>query len=141
MQDFAPIVRSALGAAMLAALVGLGGCADGIEMHSKLLDTLGVGSGPAEEPKLADRPGIIVPPPMASLPEPGSGKEVVADVKAQLPNDPTVVAANNAKVKRLSVAECNKRRNAGDLTLTAQQCPSLITALTGTGAPADGGDQ
>lgn len=56
------------GAALLA------GCADGVEINSPLLNSLGVATGAigqTEEPKLAPRAPLVIPPSTQRLPEPG----------------------------------------------------------------------
>ena len=52
----------------------LGGCADSLEINSPLLNSLGVATGAlgkTEEPKLAPRAPLVIPPSTQRLPEPG----------------------------------------------------------------------
>ena len=76
----------------------LGGCGnDGIELNGKLFDALGVSDAAQKssrrEPKMTERTGLVVPPDVNRLPEPGSGG--APDVSAQL-NDPERIKAANA---------------------------------------------
>ncbi len=53
----------------------LGGCADGVEINSKLLDSVGLGAAALNarpEPKLAPRSPLVMPPSSQKLPEPGA---------------------------------------------------------------------
>jgi hypothetical protein len=54
----------------------LGGCADGVEVNSKLLDSVGLStaalSANRPEPKLAPRAPLVMPPSTQKLPEPGA---------------------------------------------------------------------
>jgi hypothetical protein len=97
---------SGLRAGALAATLGLalsaGGCGgvDGVELNGAVFDYLGVSSksSSAERtPKMDNRPGIVVPPQLDRLPEPGSGQ--VAAEQAW-PTDP-----DEARVQRASAAE------------------------------------
>jgi len=120
---------------MASALVcaALAGCSDGIEVNSKLLDAVSgtVGAGSHQEPQLADRPGLVVPPPMAALPQPGTGAMVAAQVNAQLPQGPeAVAAAAAAEKKKKDAAACVlAAQNSKDPTLQAA-CPGLLAKLT-----------
>lgn len=83
--------RCALGAAVLAALA-LSGCGnDGVELNGTIFDYLGVSSAAQSqrnaEPKLASRTGIVLPPQLDRLPEPGSGESAEGASQAW-PDDP-----------------------------------------------------
>lgn len=118
--------------------VGLAGCSDGVEVNSKLLDYVGVGAvGSHSEPALTDRQGLVIPPPMAALPEPGSGVAVAAGVNAQLPQNPETVARLTAAQKKKQEAEAcaNAKRHSDDSGLQGA-CPGLIAKLA-AGSPDD----
>jgi hypothetical protein len=99
-----PTVLSA--AAGLAALLALSGC-DSIELEGKAFEWLGLNGATQEQrdPKMADRAPLVVPPNVARLPEPGSGKaggEAVAALK-----DPELTKKASAKEReRLHLAYC-----------------------------------
>jgi hypothetical protein len=119
---------------MAFAAAGLvGGCSDGIEVNSKLFDAIGVtGSVTKAEPKMSERPGLVVPPPMASLPEPGSGKQVRDAVAAQLPLDPERAAKLKvAEQKKLQQQACADAKQRHDDEGVAQNCPGLFSILFG----------
>jgi hypothetical protein len=66
----------------------LGGCADGVEINSPLLNSLGVATGALgqkEEPKLAPRAPLVMPPSTQRLPEPGQPAAAVAAAPAANP--------------------------------------------------------
>jgi hypothetical protein len=72
-------------AAVISGAALLGGCADGVEINSPLLDSVGLSTAALskkEEPKLQPRAPLVMPPSTERLPEPG-----------QAP--PTAVAAAN----------------------------------------------
>ena len=78
-------------AAGMAALLTLGGCADGVELNGKVFDLLGVSPAAMEaarrEPKLAERAPLVLPPNANRLPEPGSGQTPAVN-QASWPSDP-----------------------------------------------------
>ena len=67
----------AVGLLVLALALPLSGCSDGLELNGKIFDVLGVSqaaqAAKASEPKLAARPGLVLPPDASRLPQPGSG--------------------------------------------------------------------
>ncbi len=116
-------------------LVGalLAGCADGIEVNSKLLDNIGGITGSTKkESRLAERPGLVVPPPMASLPEPGSGDKVAAAVSASLPQDPEAVASRSVQQqKQIKADACQAAKRKKDEAAMAQNCEGLLAKIWG----------
>ncbi|MEO8651731.1 MAG: hypothetical protein ABI391_05455 [Hyphomicrobiaceae bacterium] len=62
----------------------LGGCSDGVEINSKLLDSMGLStaalSANRAEPKLAQRAPLVMPPSTQKLPEPGAAPPPPPDV-------------------------------------------------------------
>jgi hypothetical protein len=63
----------------------LGGCADGIEVNSPLLDAVGLSTSALskkEEPKLAPRAPLVMPPSTQRLPEPGQAQPQTAAAAA-----------------------------------------------------------
>lgn len=94
-------------AAMAAAL--LGGCADGVELNGKIFDALGVSTASVEKSrpstKLAERSGLVVPPDLSRLPEPGS----VGRVDPQLAQDPSFPVDVDEK-KRMARADLERQQ-------------------------------
>ncbi len=66
----------ALTGAVIAGVI-VSACADGVELNGKIFDALGVSSTAMDKktgtPKVAERNGLVLPPDLARLPEPGSG--------------------------------------------------------------------
>ena len=65
------------------AAVSLSACGvDDVQMNGKLFDALGVNTSSVERktPELKPRSGIVVPPNLSSLPEPGTGKAEAPDI-------------------------------------------------------------
>lgn len=69
-------LKTGMAVTVTAAAFLLGGCADGIEVNSRLLDSVGLStaalSGKRSEPKLQPRAPLVLPPSTKQLPEPGS---------------------------------------------------------------------
>ena len=78
-------------ASVITAAALLGGCADGVEINSPLLNSLGVATGALgqkEEPKLAPRAPLVMPPSTQRLPEPGPPAAAAAVAPAADPSWP-----------------------------------------------------
>ena len=120
-------------AAVVAMGVALAGCGDGIEVNSKLFSALNIGgSGSSHEPQMSERAGRVIPPPMPSLPEPGSGRSITDGVNAQLPRDPEAVAVQSEEAKKKKLAEaCTQARIRHDEAEQAKVCPGLLGQLLG----------
>lgn len=73
------------------AAVLLGGCADGMEVNGRLLDAVGMStaalSAKKEEPRVAPRAPLVMPPSDKRLPEPGSEPPPVVADDASWPKD------------------------------------------------------
>jgi len=101
--------RAALLAAGFAATLALGGCG-GIEFQGKVFDYMGL-SGDRQEPdpRLAERPPLVLPPDTKALPQPGSGV-AVATARQDWPKNPEIVqqeavdAEKAAKAKQVTDA-------------------------------------
>jgi hypothetical protein len=108
-------MRIAAATALLA--VGLTGCGavDGLELNGRLFDWMGVSESAqkanAREPKLTERTGLVVPPDMNRLPEPGSGGSGEPDIAAQL-NDPD----RKRQMAEAERARLHKQYCSGELT-------------------------
>jgi hypothetical protein len=75
MASIARRLRTGATATAVAAAVALGGCADGVEVNSRLLDTVGLSTAALskrEEPRLQQRAPLVMPPTTQKLPVPGS---------------------------------------------------------------------
>jgi hypothetical protein len=101
--------RTALAAGALAlSALALGGC-DGIALEGKVFDWMGISPSALDQktrdPKMAERAPLVVPPSVARLPEPGSGKTGSDDVAAL--QDPELRKQAAAKEReRLHLAYC-----------------------------------
>ena len=64
----------------------LGGCAEGVEINSRLLDSVGLSTSALtanrSEPKLAQRAPLVMPPSTQRLPEPGAAAPPPPEVAA-----------------------------------------------------------
>jgi hypothetical protein len=98
----------AVAAFAISALLALSGC-DSVALEGKAFDWLGISGSALDEkrsdPKMVDRAPLVVPPSVARLPAPGSGKtdnEQVAALK-----DPELTKKAAAKEReRLHLAYC-----------------------------------
>jgi hypothetical protein len=97
-----PRLAVGLAGAFTAALMA-GGCGggvlgyDGVEMNGGVFDALGLSGSKKEKekvPKVAARPGLVLPPDETRLPAPGEGAQVAAAPNEAWPLDPE---ANKAK--------------------------------------------
>ena len=101
--------------AMASGLV-LSGCADGgLELNGKVFDWIGISpsaiAARRDEPKLAERAPLVLPPNSTRLPEPGSGQTAQTAQTAQSttawPDDPDQRKSREAKEReRLHLAYC-----------------------------------
>ena len=94
------------GLASTLVLAGCGGI-DGVELNGKVFDWLGVSAASQDkrEPKMEDRAPLVVPPSLARLPEPGSGKAGSEEVASL--NDPELRKQAAARERqRLHEAYC-----------------------------------
>lgn len=84
-------LRNAGTAGVLAVAMMVSGCGfDGVELNGALFDYMGVSgnSGPKKEPKVAERLGLVLPPQMDRLPEPGAAPTQTASIDPAWPVDP-----------------------------------------------------
>jgi hypothetical protein len=99
-------------AAIAAVVVFAGGCSmDDVELNGGVFNALGVGANQpkAETPKLAARPGIVVPPDITRLPPPGQPAEAQAADIAALVDDPDrKTQVNQAELERQQAEYCEK---------------------------------
>jgi hypothetical protein len=122
--------------------VGLSGCAAGdVEMNGALFDYLGMGkAGPAKASQAADRQGLVLPPSLDRLPEPGSGAANAVATQVAMPVNPESKAlVNVAEQKKQQTAFCDKammnaklNKEIGPVQGPFGLCnPSALQALTG----------
>ncbi len=116
--------------ALLAVTLALSGCAsDGLELNGKIFDWMGVSESAQaankREPKLADRAGLIVPPNLARLPEPGSEQPQDANFNLNDPDQKRIAAAadREREHKAYCSGEKNWKERALDKNATAARSP------------------
>jgi len=119
--------RAALLAAGFAATLALGGCG-GIEFQGKIFDYVGL-SGDRQEPdpRLAERPPLLLPPDTKALPPPGSGV-AVATAREDWPQNPELVQKQIVKAKE---AEKSKEEAANDPINPYAGKPTLLDKWLG----------
>ncbi len=104
--------RTTIALAMLVCAAPLGGCGgvDGIELNGAVFDYLGVGSNTkkAEEARAADRQGLVLPPSLDRLPEPGSGVAATGSIEAFPVNPEERKVAANSAADRQHAEYCEK---------------------------------
>ena len=102
--------RAALLAAAFAAMLALGGCG-GIEFQGKVFDYMGLSGDRKEaDPKMAERPPLLLPPDPKALPQPGNGV-AVATARQDWPQNPEVVEEKAVQAKKdVRFAEEAKRQ-------------------------------
>ena len=105
------------GASLLAlmAILGVGGCSDGLSLNGKIFDLIGISEAAQAkskaEPNVAARTGLVLPPDSQRLPAPGSGDEPQAAALASIV-DPEIKRANDAAEReRLHRAYCSGEMN------------------------------
>jgi hypothetical protein len=101
-------VAAALTVASAAGLSACGGF-DGVQLEGKVFDWMGISGsaleGRANEPKVADRAPLVVPPSTTKLPEPGAGK-TTSEAVAALKDPEQRKQAAAAERERLHLAYC-----------------------------------
>jgi hypothetical protein len=91
--------RAALLAAAFAATLTLGGCG-GIEFQGKIFDAVGLSGDHREpDPKMAERPPLLLPPDPKALPQPSNGV-AVATARQDWPQNPEVVEEKAVQAKK-----------------------------------------
>lgn len=96
-------------AAVVAAMVMSGCSADDVEFNGGLFKMAGLGNtAKATEPKMAARPGLVVPPNLERLPSPGAqpGAEA-ADISA-IDDPDKKLAVSQADLEKQQAAYCDK---------------------------------
>ncbi len=96
-------------AAVISGAALLGGCADGVEINSPLLDSVGLSTAALskkEEPKLQPRAPLVMPPSTERLPEPGqAAPTAVAAANPAWPKDKDQERAAAAGQKKTQQAQ------------------------------------
>lgn len=92
-------------ACALACAAALGGCG-GVELQGKIFDYMGV-SGDTQQPdvRMSQRPPLLVPPNLETLPQPGTGGPAVAAARPDWPEDPEIVRKRIAADEKAKEAE------------------------------------
>jgi hypothetical protein len=116
-----------LGLAALAAFLGGCGGVDGVELNGKVFDALGINSSTSEEPQLASRSPLVVPPNVERLPQPGAQQGADSMDVASI-NDPDKKFEVNAEQQQKQQADYCKvhyeqAQQRGDNTADLAQGP------------------
>lgn len=126
---------------LVAGALALGGCSPGeVELQGKIFDVMGVNSnGPKETPKVARRSGLVTPPSLERLPEPGSAQGPANDELAGIADPDRIVREAPAALAARQKAYCDKHYEpavaAGDATAESIEGPagpcrrSVLTAI------------
>ncbi len=134
---------TALAVVLGAGLIAAGCGADDVELNGKIFDALGVSGAQksrGDDPKLAARTGIVVPPDTGSLPAPGSGRSVESEADLAFINDPDrKKTVDKAELERRQAAYCKEHyelpkargdASADDATGPAGPCrPTFMSAM------------
>ena len=137
--------RLALMAAALAAAVLVSGCSGtDVELKGGVFDLMGVSgnmNARKSEPKLADRPGLVIPPSTSSLPPPSAAQQpvVAANGEAFPVNPEEAKKTKQAEIVARHAAFCEKarQRHEAGLTPVVESSPwgscetSVLTNVTG----------
>ena len=141
--------RASAVSAAFAAVIALGGCSGyDVELQGGVFDALGVSGNvngkKSKEPKLANRPGIVVPPSTASLPQPGGRPPVVVASNGEAfpvnPEEARKLKADARIRKHAEFCEKARERHEAGLTSVLESSPwgachaSALRALTGKDA-------
>lgn len=129
----------------------LAGCsADDVQLNGKVFDALGVNTASVQKtPNLKARSGIVLPPDLASLPEPGSGK-AQAPALADIQDYDEKRAVSQADLERQQKEYCDKHyelakaRGDQDAALAEGplgRCQKSIMSLVGTVTGKDGEEE
>ncbi len=99
-------IIAALAAIVAAALAGCS--ADDVQLNGKMFDMMGMNTSSVKKtPKMADRPGLLVPPDMARLPEPGTGKAGQPEI-AEVKDYDATRQTTEADLEKQQAAYCQK---------------------------------
>ncbi len=104
-------MRGLLTASVFAVAAAVGGCSAGdVELNGSVFDTLGIGSKSvsANAAKVPERQGLVLPPDLERLPEPGSGALAAQQGSDGMPIDPEqkrVASATQAEAKHNEYCE------------------------------------
>ena len=104
-------IRSLIAASVLGLAAVVGGCSAGdVELNGAVFDYLGVGakSGGSNNAKVPERQGLVLPPNLERLPEPGSGALAAQQGNEAMPVDPEqkrVANATQAEAKHRDYCE------------------------------------
>ncbi|HZJ12053.1 MAG TPA: hypothetical protein VFD26_05305 [Methyloceanibacter sp.] len=120
-------VRAACLAAVLATALALGGCG-GVEFQGKIFDYMGIsGDRQQADPRMAERPPLLLPPDTKALPQPGNGV-AVATARQDWPQNPELVQKEIVKAKE---AEKSKEEAANDPINPYAGKPTLLDKWLG----------
>jgi hypothetical protein len=103
-------LRSIVIAGCVAALSSVvAGCGvDDVQLNGKLFDAIGMNTSSVKKaPKMASRPSLLVPPDMARLPDPGTGKAGEADI-AEVKDYDASRQLSQADLEKQQTAYCEK---------------------------------
>lgn len=97
-------------AAAILAAVAMGACsADDVEFNGGLFKAAGLtGNTKSAEPKLAARPGLVLPPSLERLPAPGEQAGAQSDMLAAIADPDKKLEVSQAELEKQQAAYCEK---------------------------------
>jgi hypothetical protein len=95
-------------AAALATVLALGGCG-GVEFQGRIFDAMGLSGsgGPEPDVRMAERPPLLVPPDVKTLPAPGGGVAAVT-AREDWPQNPEIAREKAVEAKKDKLLEEEK---------------------------------
>ena len=99
-------IIAGLAASVAAALAGCS--ADDVQLNGKVFDVMGMNTASVKKtPKMNDRPGLLVPPDMARLPEPGTANADQPEI-AEVKDYDATRQTTEADLEKQQAAYCQK---------------------------------
>ena len=84
-----------------------GGGFDGVQLNGKIFDAMGINTSSVKKtPKMAARAGIVVPPNLAALPEPGTGNTPPAPEVAGIQDYDAKRTTSKEELEKQQAAYC-----------------------------------
>lgn len=123
-----------LAAALAVGLITAGCGTDDIELNGKIFDAMGVSGSQknrGDDPRVAARSGIVVPPNTGSLPVPGSGGSVTSEADLAFIDDPDrKKTVDRADLERRQAEYCKQ-----NYELPKSRGDTSVDGVTGPAGP------